>query len=72
MVKEDKITGTMKFIKEQLRALRQNRVNGTFTVRLGLKDGGICTTGITVDHKHVNGIPNLVQYISPGGETKKN
>ncbi len=41
MVIEDKITGTMKFIEEQLIALRQIRFNGTFTVRPGLKNGGI-------------------------------
>ncbi|GEM_PF-6273583 len=72
MVNEDKITGTMKFIEEQLRALRQNLFNGTFTIRLGYKYDGISTTGITVDHKYVNGIPNIVQHHLPGRESKNN
>lgn len=71
-MKTEKIEAALAFIEEQLKSLKQNQFNGTFTIRLGYKDGGICTTGITVDHKHVNGIPNIVQHLSTGSETKNN
>jgi hypothetical protein len=60
MQSEDKITGTMRFIEEQLRSLKRNSFNGTFSVRFGIKDGGICTTGTSVDQFERKGVPEAI------------
>ena len=72
MASDDKITGIMKFIEEQLRSLKQNKFNGTFTIRLGLKDGGVCTTGTSVDQLHRPGQASSVFITDTMAKTKNN
>ena len=59
MASDDKITGTIKFILEQMDALEKNQFNGIFMVELGYKNGGIATTSTAVKQLRRGDLPTL-------------
>ena len=55
--KNTAISDAMTFIGDQLTTMQQQGVNGVFTVRFGLKDGGVCSTSTAIEQNYIKTTP---------------